>query len=238
MAVAHTPIGGIHMKVAVVSSRSLVRHALCALLTKAGHFHEVMEFDSIPAPVAVDNKSQPLVFLVHATDPRTGLNSVRELRELLPEARGILLANDPDEELCMHALEAGAWGCLSTTEEPQVLLKALIKVAAGERWFGRRITNIVIERTISSQGMHAKLVGNLTPREWQVLALLAKGYSDKEVASHLFISTETEHSHVKSIFKKLQVDTRRAAAVCYFRNVHAHDGLSKSGQPARASSVE
>lgn len=63
------------------------------------------------------------------------------------------------------------------------------------------------------------MASHLTPREWEVLTLIAQGHSDKEVATALCISTETAKSHVKSIYKKLQVRTRRAAAVVYFKHV-------------------
>ncbi|TAM79858.1 MAG: response regulator transcription factor [Acidobacteria bacterium] len=131
----------------------------------------------------------------------------------------MILTDDPDEDFAMQTLEAGAWGCLSTTDTPQILIKAVAKVAEGERWFAHRVTNAVIDKLIAGREARRTFAENLTPREWEVLALIAQGYTDKEVARSLFISTETARSHVKSIYKKLQVSTRRAAAVCYFKRV-------------------
>ena len=135
----------------------------------------------------------------------------------------MFLADDPNEEFAVQTLEAGAWGCLSTRVTPQVLIKAVVKVAEGERWFAHRVTNKVIDKLIAGRKANRTFSENLTPREWEVLALIAQGYSDKEVASSLFISTETARSHVKSIYKKLQVSTRRAAAVHYFKRVGPQD---------------
>lgn len=225
------------MKVGVVSQRLLVRKALCALLTGSGIFAGVMDLDRVRGPFAADDRSQPPILVVHITDSRAGIESLQQLHEVLPEARIILLADDPDEEFCVQALEAGAWGCLSTMNSPQVLIKAVVKVAEGERWFPHRVTNIVIERLVASRRLDTKLVANLTPREWEVLALLAKGYPDKEVANRLFISRETARSHVKSIYKKLQVRTRRAAAVYYFKHVRCQNSLSRPPEMMVASNI-
>lgn len=165
------------------------------------------------------DRSQSPILIIHTTDVRSGIAAAHELRNLLPEARALMLADDPDEDFAMQTLEAGAWGCVSTTDTPQVLIKAVAKVAEGERWFAHRVTNAVIDKLIAGREANRTFAENLTPREGEVLALIAQGYSDKEVAKSLFISTETARSHVKSIYKKLQVSTRRAAAVCYFKRV-------------------
>lgn len=209
------------MKVGVVSQRVLVRKALCSLLASSGIFTAVVELDRVLGPLGADGKSRPLVLLVHTADPCTAIESLQQLHDELPEARVLLLADNPDEEFCVQVVEAGAWGCLSTMDNPQVLVKAVVKVSEGERWFPRRVTNLIIERLVSSRRLDTKNVANLTPREWEVLALLAKGFSDKEIANRLFISRETARSHVKSIYKKLQVRTRRAAAVYYFKRIRS-----------------
>ena len=231
------PPAGCLMNVGVASQSLLFRKALCALLTGAGISSCVTEVCSVLDLADSSDKSQPLVLLVHTTTPIDGIASVHELRELHPEARIILLADHPDEESCAQALEAGAWGCLSTTENPQLLIKAISKVAEGERWFAHRVTSIVVERLVASRGMNTKFAGNLTPREWEVLVLIAKGLPDKEVASRLFISRETARSHTKSIFKKLQVSTRRAAAVYYFRHVRGQNSLPETPQAAAIPDV-
>lgn len=207
------------MKLGIVSQQVLLRKALCALLAGAGLFSTVIELDSVSDLVDIPDQSQTLVVLVHAPDPPSGIQSVCELRHRFPGARALLISNNPNEEFCAQALEAGAWGSLSTADSPQVLFKAVSKVADGERWFDRGLTNKVISKLIARRGAESTPVDNLTPREWEVLALIARGHSDKEIASLLFISKETAHTHVKSIYKKLQVSTRRAAAVYYFEKM-------------------
>jgi len=219
------------MKLGVASPRTMFREILCTFLVRAGIFDGVIEVDSVLDLVNRSDKSQPLVLILHTTDPAAGIESLNQLHDLLPETRTLFLADDPDEELGVQVLEAGAWGCMSTGESPEVLVKAVGKVASGERWFAHRVTDTVIDRFLAGHRTRPTFTNNLTPREWEVLALIAQGYSDKEVASSLFISRETARSHVKSIYKKLQVSTRRAAAVCYFKHVRNKSGPAATMPP-------
>ncbi|MGA8184779.1 MAG: response regulator transcription factor [Terriglobia bacterium] len=207
------------MKLGVVSPQVLFRKSLSVYLTQVGMFSNVAEFDSVSELVDRRDKFQPIVLLIHTADPAAGIESLNLLRQLFAEIRVLFLTEDPDEEFGAQALESGASGCLSMREPPQVLVEAVGKVAEGERWFPSRVTNTVLDRLIAGRRTKPMMVGNLTPREWEVLTLIAQGHSDKEVARTLCISTETAKSHVKSIYKKLQVSTRRAAAVLYFKHV-------------------
>lgn len=222
------------MNVGVVSSQLLFRKALCSLLTQSKTFPTVTEHSTNLDFLCLLDKSEPIVLVVHAVDLLAGIDLVREVRDQLPEARVILLSENPDDEMCGQALESGAWGCLSTTENPQVLLKAVAKVGEGERWFAHRVTSQIIGKHIARKHAETRFSRNLTPREWEVLSLLAKGCPDKEIAGRLFISKETARSHVKSIYKKLQVSTRHAAAVHYFRHVRQQ---SRSSRPMEVVSL-
>lgn len=225
------------MKLGMVSSQVLFRKSLTAFIKEAGIFDGVVEFDSALDLLEGVDKSQPFILIIHFTEPSIQMESMAQLRDLLPEARLLFLADNPDEEFGVRALEAGASGCLSTMDSPQVVMKAVEKVAKGERWFAHRVTDAVIDKLIAGRRTDTMFADNLTPREWEVLALIAQGHSDKEVANHLFISTETARSHVKSIYKKLQVSTRRAAAVCYFKHVRGTRELL-SGPPAAIGVAE
>lgn len=224
------------MKLAVVGERLLFRKALCTLLDGAGIFASILEFHNVQDVINRIEKHESLVLIIHTTEAGGGVEWVQQLRDLIPEARALLLADDRDEAFSVRALEAGAWGCLSTTETPQVLIKAISKVIEGDRWFAHRVTNTVLDRLMAGRRQNIKFAEHLTPREWEVLSLIAQGHSDKEVASSLFISRETARSHVKSIYKKLQVSTRRAAAVCYFKRVRGESGRSNTESEAIAPS--
>lgn len=225
------------MTVGVISQRNLFRKALCALLAGTGIFGCVMEFENVLGPAGNHDTSDQLVLVVHVADPGIGIKSIHQLQDLLPQARCVLLSDDPSEEFCVQALEAGAWGCVSTSEGPQLLQKALLTVSGGNRWFDPRVANRIIERVASSHEPSPRLKENLTPREWEVLRLLAKGCSDKDVATSLFISRGTAHSHLKSIYRKLQVKTRHAAAVYFFEHAKAQNGPVAIPQTVKAAGL-
>ena len=224
------------MKLGIVSPQVLFRKSLCAFLATHGTFTEVVEFNSVSEIVDKNGKSESLILIVHTADPAAGIESLNQLRQLLPEIRVLFLTDSPDEEFGAQALESGALGCLSANETPQVLVKAVGKVAQGERWFAHRVTNAVLDRLIAGRKTSPILSGTLSPREWEVLTLVAQGHSDKEVASILCISSETARSHVKSIYKKLQVRTRRAAAVFYFKHVRSKSAPVTEAHKAVAAS--
>lgn len=207
------------MKLGVVSPQVLFRNTLSTYLANAGSFVSVVEFDSVSELVDRADVSRLPVLIIHTADPGAGIESLNQLRQLFPEMRVLFLTDGLDEEFGALALESGASGCLSLAETPQVLVEALGMVAKGERWFPSQVTNAVLDRLIAGRRTEPMMASHLTPREWEVLTLIAQGHSDKEVATALCISTETAKSHVKSIYKKLQVGTRRAAAVVYFKHV-------------------
>ena len=221
------------MNVGIISPQALFRKAICALLAGTGAFAVVLELAGAPDPFSAIDKSRPQILIVHAVDPTIGIETVRQLRDFAPDVRVLLLTDDPNEEFSLQALEAGAWGCLSTSDTPQLLVKALERVAQNERWVGHRLANLIIEKFVAGQLADAKPAERLTSREWEVLALLANGCSDKEIAGRLFISPETAKSHLKSVYKKLQVRKRSAAAVFYFRHFR-----NESGPLQRHSTVD
>lgn len=225
------------MNVGVISPKALFRKALCSLLTESQAFAVVIELPNGLDLLTTVEKSRPEILIVHAVDPPASIETARQLRDLLPEIRILILADNPKEEFCMQALEAGAWGCLSTSDSPQLMIKALEKVAQGERWVGHRLANLIIGKFVAGQQAGARPTERLTSREWEVLALLANGCSDKEIAGRLFISRETAKSHLKSVYKKLQVRNRSAAAVYYFRHFRNRSDSARLAETTVSESV-
>lgn len=210
------------MNVAVVSARVLIRKAICSLLVATGSFASVVDLDNILNAADLNLESKPRIIVVHTITHSSAIEAAHQSRELLPEARVILLSDEkPQDEFYVQALEAGAWGCLSTADTPQHLVRALMKVAEGERWVPQRVTNLIIEKFVCCGPRCKESDQTLTRREWEVLALLANGYRDKEIATELFISSETAKSHVKAIYRKLQVRGRSGAGVYYFKHFHS-----------------
>jgi len=208
------------MKVGIISQRILIRRALSALLASTGSAYVVLEANSVLENLEEIKRSQPDILLVDTCGSLEGIEDISALPQLGLHYRVLVLMDDLEPESCMRAVRTGAWGCLSTKQSPMVLQKALSTVAEGGRWMPAQAANQIIEGLFEKQGSTPKTQDELTPREWEVLGLLSNGSRKKEIASHLSISEETVKSHIKSIYRKLDIKPRRNAIFHYFERVH------------------
>jgi DNA-binding NarL/FixJ family response regulator len=129
----------------------------------------------------------------------------------LPNARILILTASDDEEMVFPALEAGADGYLLKQTEPAKLRAALAELLHG----GVPMTSSIARHVADYFRKRAKTrseIVRLSPREAEVLTLLAKGYSNKEIADSLSLTLETIHSYLKSVYKKMHVHSRAEAA--------------------------
>ena len=143
-----------------------------------------------------------------------GIALVRRIREQAPEIRTVLFTVDPDEELTLRALRAGANGVLSKDMRLESIGRALLGVKHGEAAISRHLALALIEqfRHIPEGFAGMRPVRSpLTPREWEVLDLVSTGATTHEIAAALVLTEDTVYSHVKSILRKLGVHTRAEA---------------------------
>lgn len=135
-----------------------------------------------------------------------GIETTRRILQAAPAARVIALTASVDEARMMGALQAGALGYLRKDAEPETLLAAVRAVAARRTFIDPSLAKQIFLRPPLAHPV-------LTPRETEVLRLLALGRSNKEIATALAIGEETAKSHVSSVFGKLQVENRAQAVV-------------------------
>ena len=158
---------------------------------------------------------RPDVVVLDEQLPATGgLEAARRIRAVTPEVRVVLMASAPDDLLGLRALRAGACGYLSKDFDPEVLPRVLRGVVFGEAAISRRLAMLVIEEDRRSPRAGAGLRpvrSHLTDREWEVLDLLASGARTEEIAQTLVLSTETVRSHLKNLYRKLDVRSRKEA---------------------------
>ncbi|SDP73165.1 LuxR C-terminal-related transcriptional regulator [Desulforhopalus singaporensis] len=132
-----------------------------------------------------------------------------------PKTKILLMGDNIDEKTLSDALESGVKGFLSKDSGPSCLLNALQIVAKGQLWVERKFFDHYFERLAEKELEHQRKAEKdkdvLTPREKEVLKLLAKGSSNKEIGAKLFISEKTVKSHLSNIFKKLKVNSRLEA---------------------------
>jgi DNA-binding NarL/FixJ family response regulator len=143
-----------------------------------------------------------------------GIEATRRIYEQAPDVRVVMLTGAGDESLGMRGLRAGAAGFLSKDMELASLPRALRGALDGEAAISRRLAMHLVQhfRGAPTAGMGLRPVrSKLTDREWEVLDLLSGGASTEDIARLLVLSTETVRSHLKNLYRKLEVRTRAEA---------------------------
>lgn len=204
------------MKVGIISPRVLIRRALSTFLASTGAALVVMEGGNLQECRDEIRRSRAEMLIVDLDGQ--GLESVSDLKRLGIAARVVVLMDDLDGTSYARAFQLGIWGCLSTKQSPMALQNALDCVARGERWMPQQS---VMKDFVEMRGQGAAIPEELTPREWQVLGLMANGFRNKEIAARLSISDETVKSHAKSIYGKLKIKGRRDAIFRYFEFIRS-----------------
>lgn len=159
--------------------------------------------------------THPDIVLMDIFLPRmSGIECTARLKLQLPKLQILMLTAVEDDELVFMALQAGADGYLLKRTTPEDLRAAMLDVLGG----GAPMTSEIARRVVESFRRAAKSpkpAVNLSAREEEVLILLSKGYSNKEIASQLAIGNETVGSHLKHIYEKMHVRSRAEAVARY-----------------------
>ncbi len=143
-----------------------------------------------------------------------GIEATRMIHERSPAICIVLLAGTSDDGRALLALRAGAAGYISKECDPEVLPRIVRGVLFGEAAISRRLAMTLVESYRQSPRGGAGLRpvrSKLTDREWEVLDMLASGVGTDEIARTLVLSTETVRSHLKNLYRKLEVNSREQA---------------------------
>jgi DNA-binding NarL/FixJ family response regulator len=203
------------VKVALVEDKPEVRENWSRLINSFDGFSCVRVCASAEEALRAIPGANPDVLLMDIFLPRmSGIECTARLKELLPKLRIIILTAVEDDELVFMALQAGADGYLLKRTKPEDLRSALVDVLGG----GAPMTSEIARRVVESFRRPVKprtTAVQLSAREEEVLILLSKGYSNKEIAEQLSLSVETIGSHLKHIYEKLHVRSRAEAVARY-----------------------
>jgi DNA-binding NarL/FixJ family response regulator len=158
---------------------------------------------------------QPDVILMDLQMPEGGgLAAIRELAGQQPEARILVVTLFEDDESVFTALKAGARGYILKDADEDEMIRAIKAVAQGEAIFSPAIATRLMDYFSATQtSPQAGAFPDLTDREREILALIARGRSNAEIAEELTISLKTVRNHASNIFNKLQVADRTQAAL-------------------------
>jgi DNA-binding NarL/FixJ family response regulator len=205
------------IRVLLVDDDDLMRAGLRAVLSSDGGVEVVGEASTGREAIEAARSSGPAVVLMDVRMPDLdGIAATRELALAAPEAKVVILTTFEQDDYIFGALQAGASGFLLKRASPEELLAAIHAVAAGESLLSPSVTRIVIER-MASQPLadvdSAERLDDLTPREREVLELVARGLSNSEIAAALVIEESTVKTHVRRILMKLRLRDRIQAVI-------------------------
>jgi DNA-binding NarL/FixJ family response regulator len=210
------------IRVSIVEDNARVRGSFSRLVDQSPGFSCVSQHRSAEDALEELPTVRPDVVLMDVNLPGiNGVDCVRTLRTLLPEAQVVMLTVYEDTDLIFSALSAGATGYLLKRTPPEELLRGIRDVHRG----GSPMTSHIARRVVQSfreTPLESSAEGALSPREREVLDYLSRGYLYKEIAAELAISYDTVHTYVRRIYEKLQVHSRTEAVAKH---------LTRSGQP-------
>jgi DNA-binding NarL/FixJ family response regulator len=202
------------IRVAIADDQPLVRAGFATMVSYAEDLALVGEVDNGVDAVAIAKRVQPDVLLMDIRMP--GLDGLEATRRITgdPELAGIriiMLTTFDLDDYVYEALRSGASGFLLKDARPEDILNAVRVVAAGEALLAPSVTRRLIERfaaQASAAAHPSTALSQLTERESEVLALVARGLSNAEIANHLYISLFTAKTHVSRILTKLDARDR------------------------------
>ncbi len=209
-------------RVLIVDDQSLVRAGFRLILESQPDFAVIGEAPDGEEAVALARRYRPEVVLMDIRMPRMdGLEATRQILENgMSQSRIVILTTFDLDEYVYAALRAGACGFLLKDVTPEQLIAAVRLVTAGDALLAPSITRRLIERYAvrdAPSGLTRDL-SELTPREADVLRLIARGLGNQEIGEKLFVSEATVKTHVAHILDKLQVENRVQAVVAAYES--------------------
>jgi NarL family two-component system response regulator LiaR len=203
------------MRIVVADDHSLFRDGIVSLLDAAG-FTVVGEAGDGRTAVETVLRLRPDVALMDIAMPGcTGLQSLREIRAQWPDAKVVILTVSDEDADLFEAIEAGAAGYLLKSLKADEFIEMLKGVQRGEAAMTRQTTARLMAGFSHRATSPAQ---DLTPRETELLQLMAQGLSNKEIAMALSLSENTVKYHLKNVLQKLGAHNRTEAAAHAIRN--------------------
>jgi DNA-binding NarL/FixJ family response regulator len=201
------------LRIVVADDHSVVREGLRALLSAVEGYELVgtAATGAEAVKAAVTLRPDVLVMDIQMPD-MTGIEATREIRRVAPTVAVLMLTMFDDDESVFAAMRAGALGYVLKGAAPESMIRAIAVVAGGEAIFGAGVATRALSYFNTSRA-DATVFPELTPREREVLTLIASGLNNAAIAGRLGLAANTVGNHISNVFAKLQVASRAEAIV-------------------------
>lgn len=195
------------IKVLVADDHTMFREGMRSLLQKELNIRIIGEADNGREAVRLALELKPDVVVMDITMPDlNGMEATRKIKKAIPQIKVICLSMHSDRRYVIDMFRAGASGYLIKSCAYKELTNAINIVAANQTYISPQIAHIVVDESIGRQPIKRKLTKLiLTPREREILQLIAEGKNTKHIAHHLHKSTKTVETHRRNMMRKLKV---------------------------------
>lgn len=198
--------------IVLIDDHSLVRAGIREFLSRSPDIKVLAEAATGEEAKELIERLQPTLILIDIELPDiNGIDIARWVREKFKAIKIIILSCHDDDEYVLSALQAGANGYVLKNTSPQKLIDAIKSVNNNQSSLDPSIATKVM--SLATGNFFPPLEEQLSPRELQILNLVALGKTNKEIGKELFISSRTVQGHLSKIFVKLNVETRTEAVV-------------------------
>ena len=200
--------------IAIADKNPVVRTGLIDVITRDGRFEVKVAVATGGAFLdAIEAEPADIAIIGWALPDMTGGDVLAELKRRSITARTIVYTGEPGQSVLRRTIEAGAWGFMSKSDEPEVLLEIISTVSHGRVSFPY----------VDIEAARHDPLDVLTVRERELLTALAAGWTNMQIAARIGISRNTVKYHLKNLYDKLDVNNRAMAVALYMANEHPRD---------------
>jgi DNA-binding NarL/FixJ family response regulator len=202
------------IKVLIADDHHVVRRGLVFFLKTQKDIQVIGEAKNGQEAVEMTKTLQPDLVLMDLDMPiMDGIEATRQIKSVMPNMKIMILTSFSDQDHVIPAIEAGAAGYQLKDIEPDELVRSIKKLLSGENQLHPKATTHLLSHLTNKSRESKSPAEELTKRELEVLVEIAKGKSNKEIASTLFITEKTVKTHVSNVLAKLNLQDRTQAAL-------------------------
>jgi two-component system, NarL family, nitrate/nitrite response regulator NarL len=211
------------IRVVLIDEYALSRAGIQAILADKEDFEVSGEAGTPADAVSLIEREQPDVILMNIGTNGGSLDAVPDLLAVSEDSRLLILMTTQNAEIQHKAVCLGALGVITMDKPPDIMIKAIQRIHAGEVWLDRSMTASVLN-SLSPAGRakktdpEAEKIKSLTGRELEVIKLVGEGLKNKMIGERLFISEITVHHHLTAIYSKLDATDRLELIIYAFRH--------------------